>query len=487
VIAPPPGGLLAGYPSLPGCFDELIGDGGSPRPEFRASLDMLAALTADEVARVQGLAELALLNQGVTFSVYQDTRGTEKIFPFCLIPRIISARDWAGLERGLQQRLRALNLFLDDVYGDQRILAAGAVPAELVLGAAGYNPALRGIRPPGGVRVHIAGIDLVRDPQGVFRVLEDNLRTPSGVSYVVENRVISKRIHPRVVDAARVQQVDQYPTRLAETLRSVSPVAPEATTAVVLTPGPFNSAYFEHTFLARNMGVELVQGSDLFVDGDQVFLRTTRGPRRVHVVYRRVDDSFLDPEAGRPDSLLGVPGIMRAWARGQVALVNAPGNGVADDKAVYPFVPDMIRFYLGEEPLLEQVPTYVCMREEDRGYVLDHLDELVVKAVDEAGGYGMLMGWQAGRTELDEFARRIRTAPRRYIAQPRVELSTCPTWLPDKRRVEPRRVDLRPYVLTSRDGPWVLPGGLTRVALVEGSYVVNSSQGGGSKDTWVQK
>jgi uncharacterized circularly permuted ATP-grasp superfamily protein len=480
-------GLLAGYPAVSGCFDELIGDDGAPRPEFRRSLDMLAALSPDEFARTQGLAEMALLNQGVTFSVYQDTRGTEKILPFCLIPRMISSRDWAPLERGLEQRLRALNLFLDDIYGDQRILAAGAVPAELVLGAAGYDPTLRGVVPAGGVRVHIAGIDLVRDPRGVFRVLEDNLRTPSGVSYVVENRVLSKRIHPRIVDAARVQHVEHYPARLAETLRSVSPVAPEATNLVVLTPGPFNSAYFEHTFLARNMGVELVQGSDLMVDGDQVFLRTTRGPRRVHVVYRRIDDAFLDPETGRADSLLGVPGIMRAWGRGQVVLVNAPGNGVADDKAVYPFVPDMIRFYLGEEPLLEQVPTYVCLRDDDRRYVLDHLSEMVVKAVDEAGGYGMLMGWCAGADELAEFGRRIRAAPRRYIAQHRVELSTCPTWLPDRRRVEPRRVDLRPYVLTSSEGPWVLPGGLTRVALVEGSYVVNSSQGGGSKDTWVQK
>jgi uncharacterized circularly permuted ATP-grasp superfamily protein len=264
-------------------------------------------------------------------------------------------------------------------------------------------------------------------------------------------------------------------------------VSPDESTVVVLTPGPYNSAYFEHTFLARHMGVELVEGRDLFVEGDQVFLRTTRGSRRVHVIYRRIDDAFLDPEYGRADSLLGVPGLIRAWAAGQVALVNAPGNGVADDKAIYPFVPDMIRFYLGEEPVLEQVPTYVCLREDDRRHVLDHLPELVVKAVDEAGGYGMLMGPQASSAELDEFARRIRHEPRRYIAQPRVELSTCPTWLPDRRRVEPRRVDLRPYVLTSREGPWVLPGGLTRVALVEGSYVVNSSQGGGSKDTWVQK
>jgi uncharacterized circularly permuted ATP-grasp superfamily protein len=485
-VTAPGAGLLSGYPAEPGCYDELM-DGAQPRPAFRRALEMLAALSPDDFARHQALAERALLNQGVTFSVYKDERGTEKIFPLCLIPRIIAAADWRHLERGLEQRIRALNRFLDDLYGDQRILAAGKVPAELVLGAAAYDPRLRGIRPAGGVRVHIAGIDLIRDPDGVFRVLEDNLRTPSGVSYVVENRVMSKRTHPGILDAARVRRVDQYPERLAATLRSVSPAPPDESTVVVLTPGPYNSAYFEHTFLARHMGVELVEGRDLFVDGDRVFLRTTRGARRVHVVYRRIDDSFLDPDYGRADSLLGVPGLMRAWAAGQVALVNAPGNGVADDKAVYPFVPDMIRFYLAEEPLLEQVPTYVCLREEDRRYVLAHLPELVVKAVNEAGGYGMLMGPQASRAELDEFAARIREDPRRYIAQPRIELSTCPTWLPDRRRVEPRRVDLRPYILTSREGSWVLPGGLTRVALVAGSYVVNSSQGGGSKDTWVQK
>jgi uncharacterized circularly permuted ATP-grasp superfamily protein len=479
-------GLLAAYPALSGAFDELMAESGQPRAEFRACLELLTALSADELAHLQALAERALLNQGVTFSVYKDARGTEKIFPFCLIPRMVSAADWAVLERGLEQRLRALNLFLDDVYGEQRALAAGVVPAELVLGAAGYLPRLRGVRPAGGVRVHIAGIDLIRDGAGVFRVLEDNLRTPSGVSYVVENRVISKRVHPRLLDAARVRRVDVYPQRLAETLRAVSPVAPEDTTIVVLTPGPYNSAYFEHTFLARNMGVELVQGADLFVDGERVFLRTTRGPRRVHVIYRRIDDAFLDPEAFRPDSLLGVPGLLRAWAAGQVTLVNAPGNGVADDKAIYPFVPEIIRHFLGEEPILAQVPTHVCLRDADRRYVLEHLDELVVKAVDEAGGYGMLMGPQASAAERAEFAARIAAAPRRYIAQPRVELSTCPTWIPEARSLEPRRVDLRPYVLTGPDGPWVLPGGLTRVALQRGSYVVNSSQGGGSKDTWVQ-
>jgi uncharacterized circularly permuted ATP-grasp superfamily protein len=356
-----------------------------------------------------------------------------------------------------------------------------------VLGARHYIPFLRGIEPVGGVRLHVSGIDLIRDPQGTFRVLEDNLRTPSGVSYVLENRVVSKRMLPQAVDAARVQRVDHYPARLAETLRSVSPEDPAASTVVLLTPGPFNSAYFEHSFLARTMGIELVQAADLYVDDDRVWLRTTLGPRRVHVIYRRTDEAFLDPEVFRKDSLIGVPGIMRAWAKGHVALANAPGNGIADDKAIYAFVPEMIRFYLSEEPLLDQVPTWLCLRDDDRAYVLEHLHELVVKAVDEAGGYGMLMGPQSTAEEREEFARRIRAEPRRYIAQRRVELSTCPTWDTAKASLVPRRVDLRPYLLLGKGGPWVLPGGLTRVALTEGSYVVNSSQGGGSKDTWVLK
>ncbi len=479
-------GLFDGYAALPATFDELF-DNGFPRQSFSRVMQLLHALGKDELARAQALAERSLLQQGVTFSVYNDSRGTEKIFPFCLLPRLIAAADWARLELGLKQRLRALGMFLDDVYGDQRILAEGIVPPEMVLASKGYLPMLRGIKPPGGVRIHISGIDLIRDPGGTWRVLEDNLRTPSGVSYVVENRLLSKRIFPRVFDAARVHRVDHYPTRLAETLRSVSPAPAGETNAVVLTPGPFNSAYFEHSFLARTMGLELVQAPDLFVDHDKVFCRTTRGPRRVDVIYRRTDEAFLDPEVFNKESVLGVPGLMRAYAAGNVALANAPGNGVADDKAIYPFVPDMIRFYLREEPLLEQVPTYVCLRDDDRAYVLDHLGDMVVKAVDEAGGYGMLMGPQSSAEQRDEFRRRIIAEPRKYIAQHRVELSSCPTWIGDDRTVEPRRVDLRPYILTSREGPWVLPGGLTRVALVRGSYVVNSSQGGGSKDTWVLK
>jgi uncharacterized circularly permuted ATP-grasp superfamily protein len=483
----PSASLLEEYKGLPGTWDELFTASGAPRLPFRRAMDALDAYSRAGFAACQGLAERALLDQGVTFSVYSDQRGTEKIFPFCLVPRMVSAPDWARLERGLVQRVRALELFLADMYGDQRILKDGAVPADLVLASKSWFPQLRGVRPVGGVRIHIAGIDLVRDPEGTFRVLEDNLRTPSGVSYVLENRIISKRVIPEMLDAARVEPVDAYPMRLADSLRSVSPVDPSETSAVVLTPGPFNSAYFEHSFLARTMGLELVQAADLFTKGDHVFCRTTRGPRPVHVIYRRIDETYLDPEVFRPDSLLGVPGILCAWAKGNVTLANAPGNGVADDKAVYPFVPDIVRYYLSEEPLIAQLETWVCARDDDRRFVLEHLGELVVKAVDEAGGYGMLMGPQATKAQIDEFRQRVQAEPRKYIAQRRLELSTCPTWVEGKSRVEPRRVDLRPYVLNGRDGPWVLPGGLTRVALVEGSYVVNSSQGGGSKDTWVQK
>ncbi|MBK8258687.1 MAG: circularly permuted type 2 ATP-grasp protein [Polyangiaceae bacterium] len=480
-------GLFAPYEIPPGAFDEWIDASGAPRPAVKKAFETLGAMPPSELAHVQLLAERTLLNQGVTFSVYSDNRGTEKIFPFCVLPRVVSAADWEILDRGLCQRVRALGLFLDDVYGPGRIFREGKMPADLVLASKQRNPLFHGVKPCGGVRIHIAGVDLIRDGDGTFRVLEDNLRTPSGVSYVLENRLISKRVLPRMVEEARIQRVDLYPAKLAETLARVSPVDPEKTTSVVLTPGPYNSAYFEHTFLARTMGIELVVPDDLFVDGDCVYVRTTRGPRRVHVIYRRIDEAFLDPEVFRRDSLLGVRGLFRAYKAGNVTIANALGNGVADDKAVYPFVPEMIRFYLSEEPILAQVPTYVCARESDKKYVLEHLEELVVKAVDEAGGYGMLMGPTSTAEEREEFGRRIAAEPRKYIAQPRIELSTCPTWDDAGRRIVSRRVDLRPYILTGPDGPWVLPGGLTRVALREGSYVVNSSQGGGSKDTWVQK
>jgi len=478
-------GIFREYGLLPQAFDELFAPGLEPRANFADVLAPMLSLTPDDIRRRSDLAAVAFLTQGVTFSVYSDTQGSERIFPFCLIPRLISWPDWTRLEEGLKQRILALEAFLGDVYGEQRFLKAPGVPAELVLGSKQYLSRLHGIAAPGKVRIHLAGIDLIRDGDGTFRVLEDNLRCPSGVSYVLENREVTKRVFPEAFRKVRVRRVDQFPGRLAQALRSVAPQGDGDPVCMVLTPGRFNSAYFEHAFLARTMGIELVESSDLFVDGDVVYVRTTGGPKRVDVLYRRTDEAFLDPEVFRPDSMLGVPGIMRAYAAGNIALCNAPGNGVADDKAVYALVPEMIRFFLGEEPLLAQVETYLCVRDDDRKYVLENLDKLVVKAVDEAGGYGMLMGPQSSAAERADFAERIRANPRRYIAQPLIQLSTSPTWIPEDGQVEPRRVDLRPYIINGANGPWVLRGGLTRVALKRGSYVVNSSQGGGSKDTWV--
>jgi len=475
--------LFEGYQPLAGTWDEYFDRSGSPRPEAARIVDLLDGLGAHEFRTRQRLADATFLRGGITFSVYSDRRGAERIFPFDLVPRVIGAARWQRVEEGLKQRVGALNAFLADVYGEQRILQEEIVPPNLVLGAKSYLAEMKGVRPPGGVHVHIAGIDLIRDPDGEFLVLEDNVRTPSGVSYVLENRTVMKKVFPRVFTQSSVQGVEEYPLRLVEALASVAPAEGGHANIAVLTPGPFNSAYFEHSFLARRMGVTLVEGSDLFVSDDRVYAKTTLGPRRIDVIYRRIDDPFLDPESFRKDSLLGVPGLVRAYAKGNIALANAIGNGVADDKGIYPFVPDMIRFYLSEEPIIGQVPTYVCARDEDRKFVVDHIGELVVKSVNEAGGYGMLIGPQASRRERNEFRDKIKDNPRNFIAQPRIELSTCPTWA--QKGVAPRRVDLRPYVLTGTEGSWVLPGGLTRVALVEGSYVVNSSQGGGSKDTWV--
>ena len=471
-------------------YHEFYRDDFEPRSHYQPLWEHIRRAGQSLLAEKGREAHWTLQTDGVTFTVYGDEEeGIERVWPLDLLPRIIPAAEWVPIEAGLKQRVRALNAFLLDLYGKQQVIRDGVVPAELIYRGKDFRREIQGIRPPHDLYIHISGIDLVRDADGKYLVLEDNLRTPSGVSYVIENRLISKRLFPRVMDAARVHRVDHYPTRLAETLRSVAPQIDGSgdVNAVVLTPGPYNSAYFEHSFLARTMGLELVQAPDLIVDGDKVYCRTTRGPKRVDVIYRRTDEAFLDPEVFRPDSVLGVPGLMRAYAAGNVALANAPGNGVADDKAVYPFVPKMIEFYLGEQPLLEQVHTYVCLFDTDRQYVLENLDKLVVKAVDEAGGYGMLMGPQSTAEEREEFRRRILAEPRRYIAQDRIELSSCPTWISERGTVEPRRVDLRPYILTSREGPWVLPGGLTRVALQRGSYVVNSSQGGGSKDTWVMK
>jgi uncharacterized circularly permuted ATP-grasp superfamily protein len=474
--------LFADYHPLPVTFDEFFTTSGVPRPEAEHVIRLLENIGSAEFKSRQHLADSTFLKGGITFSVYSDDQGTERIFPFDLIPRLITSAAWKPTRDGLEQRVKALNLFLADVYGEQRVLKERIVPEHLVLGAKSYCPQAQGIRPPGGVHVHIAGIDLIRDPSGAFLVLEDNVRTPSGVSYVLENRGVMKKVFPHVFRESRVAPVEEYPYRLRDALSAVGPVPDLVGGTVVLTPGPFNSAYFEHSFLARRMGMPLVEGRDLFVHNDRVYAKTTLGPRRIDCIYRRIDDPFLDPEVFRSDSVLGVPGLMRAYAKGNVALANAVGNGVADDKGIYPFVPDMIRFYLSEEPILGQVPTYVCARPDDLAYVLEHVPELVVKAVNEAGGYGMLIGPQATQAECDDFRARIRNDPRNYIAQPRVELSACPTHV--ESGVAPRRVDLRPYIVTGTS-TWVLPGGLTRVALREGSYVVNSSQGGGSKDTWV--
>ncbi len=475
--------LFDGYRLHPSAWDELFGRAGDPHDHCGGLVERLGRLYVTEFLNRRTSADLAFVNQGITFSVYSDRRGTEKIFPFDLIPRPIPAGEWVKLEAGLAQRIRALNLFLHDIYHDQRIVTEKVVPADLALGSKGFRKEMIGFTPPGGVYVHICGTDLIRDAAGHFVVLEDNGRTPSGVSYVLENRAVMKKVFPQLFQDIRVKRVEDYPHRLRDALASVAPAgAGSPPCVVVLSPGQYNSAYFEHSFLARHMGVELVFGPDLFVHDDVVYLKTTRGAQRVDVIYRRLDDDFLDPEVFRPDSLLGVPGLFRAYRAGNVTLANAVGTGVCDDKAVYPYVEDMVRFYLSEEPILKNVPTHICARPDDLAYTLDHLDELVVKAVNESGGYGMLMGPSSTAAQRAEFAAKLKENPRNYVAQPVVTLSTVPTWTDDG--PAPRHVDLRPYIITGKN-TWVLPGGLTRTALVKGSLVVNSSQGGGSKDTWV--
>jgi uncharacterized circularly permuted ATP-grasp superfamily protein len=419
---------------------------------------------------------------GISFTVYGHEDGVEKIFPFDVVPRIIEAQDWEYLERGLKQRITALNLFIDDVYHDQKIVKDGIIPGDLIASAEGYFKACQGLNPPGGIWCHITGTDLVRDGSGQFYVLEDNLRSPSGVSYVLANRRILKRTFPQVFAQQRILPVDDYPALLLDMLLSVTPAWGGELAGALLTPGIYNSAYFEHSFLAQQTGLELVEGRDLVVRKDKVFMRTTKGQKRVDVIYRRVGEDFLDPKVFRPESLLGVPGIMEAYAKGNVTLANAPGTGVADDKVIYAYVPQMIRYYLREEAIIPNVDTYLCWRDEDQRYVLDNLESLVVKAANESGGYGMLVGPASTKQERAEFATRIKDKPRNYIAQPVVDLSRTPTIVDD--HFEGRHVDLRPYILYGEDIR-VIPGGLTRVALVKDSLVVNSSQGGGSKDTWV--
>ncbi|MFN7953128.1 MAG: circularly permuted type 2 ATP-grasp protein [bacterium] len=465
-----------------GYFDELFATDGKPRPGAEPLVGKIQSLSPGELLRRQQDAERTLLQLGITFNVYGDGGGIERIFPFDVIPRIVSASEWDTLEAGLKQRVLALNLFIDDVYHEQRIVKDGVVPEEIVRTSAAYRPQCVGLKPPRGVWCHINGADLVRDRDGQFYVLEDNLRCPSGVSYVLENRYVMKKTFPEVFEASRVRPVVDYPSRLLDMLQSLAPPTITSPKVVVLTPGIYNSAYFEHSFLAQQMGVELVEGRDLLVSGGLVRVRTTRGLERVDVIYRRVDDDFLDPDAFRSDSMLGVPGLMDVYRAGRVALANAPGTGVADDKVMYAYVPKIIRYYLGEDAIVPNVPTYVCAEDADRAYVLDHLEELVVKTAGGSGGYGMLVGPAATAKERAEFAIRIRERPRDYIAQPALALSRVPSIVDGG--FEGRHVDLRPYVLFGED-IYVLPGGLTRVALKKGSLVVNSSQGGGSKDTWV--
>ncbi len=463
-------------------YDEMNPPGGGIRAHYRAFADWLERTDAAHIAQKREEADRAFHRVGITFAVYGKEGGTERLIPFDIVPRIIPADDWDLLERGLKQRVHALNLFLADVYDEQKILKAGILPTERILGNAQYRPEMAGVKVPGGIYAHIAGVDIVRAGEGEYYVLEDNLRVPSGVSYMLENRKMMMRLFPELFATRSIRPVQHFPDLLLENLRAVSPQGEEEPTVAVLTPGAYNSAHFEHAFLAQQMGVELVQGQDLFVQNDTVFMRTTRGPQRIHVIYRRVDDDFLDPLAFRADSMLGVPGLFSAYRAGRITLANAIGTGVADDKSIYPYVPDMIRFYLAEAPILNNVPTFLLHKPQERDHVLAHLAELVVKEVHGAGGYGMLVGPAATAAELEAFRARIIAAPEKYIAQPTLALSTCPTFV--ESGLAPRHVDLRPYLLSGADVN-LAPGGLTRVALREGSLVVNSSQGGGTKDTWV--
>lgn len=463
-------------------YDELFYPNGQPRPGGRLLVEKINSLPPGELNQRQEAIERALLRMGITFAVYGDQAGTEKIFPFDIVPRIIEPFEWSHIEAGLKQRIMALNMFINDIYHDQEIVKEEIVPRALLEKATSYREVCRGLNPPKGIWCHITGTDLVRHSDGAIYVLEDNLRCPSGVSYVLQNRLVMKRSFPHVFAASQIRPVTDYPSKLYETLAHLAPDHIGEPTIVVLTPGIYNSAYYEHSFLAQQMGVELVEGRDLVVKDGFVYMRTTDGFQRVDVIYRRIDDDFLDPQAFRKDSMLGVPGLLDVYRKGRVAMANAPGTGIADDKVIYAFVPDMIRYYLNEEPILPNVPTYVCEKQDDRKYVLEHLGELVVKAANEAGGYGMLVGPHSTLEQQKEFAEKIKENPRNYIAQPTLALSRVPTMVDD--HFEGRHVDLRPYVLFGKS-VWVLPGGLTRVALRKGSLVVNSSQGGGSKDTWV--
>jgi uncharacterized circularly permuted ATP-grasp superfamily protein len=463
-------------------FDEMFTADGGVRHHYREFQSWHARQSDDLMRLKRAEADLVFRRVGITFAVYGDGAGTERLIPFDVIPRIIPSAEWRQLEAGLRQRVKALNLFLNDIYHDAQIVAAGRVPAEPIFRNAQFRPEMKGVDVPGGIYAHVAGIDIVRADGGQYYVLEDNLRVPSGVSYMLEDRRMMMRLFPDLFACNRVSPVEHYPDLLLESLHSVAPVGADNPTVVLLTPGMYNSAYFEHAFLAQQMGIELVEGQDLFVQDNSVFMRTTRGPTRVDVIYRRIDDDFLDPTAFRKDSTLGVAGLLEVYRAGRVVLANAIGTGVADDKSIYPYVPEMIEFYLGEKPILSNVPTYKCRHRDELEYTLEHLPDLVVKEVHNAGGYGMLIGPASTREQIEEFRLKLRADPSNFIAQPTLALSTCPTYV--EAGVAPRHIDLRPFVLSGREVTMV-PGGLTRVALREGSLIVNSSQGGGTKDTWV--
>ena len=464
------------------CFDETFDAAGQPRKTFATFVDRLQGLTDAELTRRQESAEFLLRDLGITFTVYGHAAGTEKIWPFDLLPRIIDTNEWTSIQKGLKQRIQALNLFVSDIYNQQQIIKDKVVPAELINTSATFRKQMKGFLPPQGAWCHISGVDLIRDGSGDFFVLEDNLRCPSGVFYVLENREVLKRTLANMFDGMNVEPVEDYPERLLDTLLSCAPPDVDEPKAVLLTPGIFNSAYFEHTFLAQKMGIELVQGPDLTVRDGRVYMCTTRGLQQVDVIYRRIDDDFLDPEHFNPDSVLGVKGIMDVYRAGNVTLANAPGTGVADDKAVYSYVPQIIKYYMDAEPILSNVPTYLCADPVHRQHVLDDPSKFVIKPVNESGGYGIVMGPQASKSELQTISDQIKDNPRNYIAQPMLQLSTVPTLINGE--LQPRHVDLRPFVLCGKE-TYVMPGGLTRVALPEGSMIVNSSQGVGSKDTWV--
>ena len=470
------------YPLASALWDEMI-SGDEIRPEYRQTFDAMRQLLPEDLYQKDRRAAELFMSQGITFTVYSEDKGIERIFPFDMLPRIIRGSEWENIEQGIRQRLQALNMFLSDIYGEQQILKDGIIPASLIASCPQFTRQVHGIRPAHDIHVHIAGIDLIRDADGKFYVLEDNLRTPSGVSYMLENREVTKRLFPDLLSSNRVRMVGNYPLLLHQNLVSLATRQIANPVVVLMTPGVFNSAYYEHTFLARSMGIPLVEGRDLVVDNHRVYMKTTQGLRQVDVIYRRIDDEFLDPLGFRADSILGVPGLISAYRKGNVVLANAVGNGVADDKAVYAYVPDIIRYYLNQEPIIPNVPTYQLSDPDALKHVFDNIGSMVIKKTDQSGGYGMLMGNRATDEEVESYRREVLADPRNFIAQPIIKLSTVPCFLDG--RWQPRHVDLRPFALCGPDGINIVPGGLTRVALREGSLVVNSSQGGGSKDTWI--